>query len=138
MGYMMPNIKYEYPARLEGNPTSQYNIRKKNEEPLMLRGSSPRICAATRAVQLYIRLGFSRISKIRLVLMKGPCICLDRGELMTRLMNIACLHIVNSNRRDLAIRTYEDLILSTLDRILRLEEREPNKKRSDDVQRKLR
>ena len=70
--------------------------------------------------------------------MKGPCICLDRGELITKLMNMACLHIVNSNRREIEIRTYEDLILSTLDRILRLKEREPNKKPSNDVQRKLR
>lgn len=28
IGNMMPSIRYEYPARLEGKPTSQYHNRK--------------------------------------------------------------------------------------------------------------
>ena len=62
MGNMTPSTKYEYPTRFKGKPTSVYHIPKNKDEPMMSRGTSPRICAVMRADQLYIRLGRSRIS----------------------------------------------------------------------------
>ena len=50
------------PARLLSKPTVQNQVKKIMADVTMLSGISTMIWAVTRAVQLYMRLGRSRIS----------------------------------------------------------------------------